>query len=262
MDTVLWWWEELKCSAVDKIIIERLNKGEQITLTYGKLVERLLIIKSHRAINLYNRVLEIAENKLKDYKIHLDQPIVVLGDASASMEIAIKTSSIIMSILCAVCNAEMRLFRTIDEYIVSPPKNVADVVELSTRCHAHSSTCPAASLYPYFTERKVVKTFIVVTDEEENTNYGHYSFASLFNEYRKTVYPAKLIFVSFVKDKSYMIDALIKENPDIEKDILQFKLFANKPDLTKLDTILGSIAIQSQKFEERVIQLAEKLKMA
>jgi hypothetical protein len=261
LDTVLWYWEELTCRDVDYNIIERLAKGEKLNLTYGKLMERLLVVKSKHCLNLYSALLIIAETKLKEFNICLEQPVVVLGDASASMEVAIKTSSIVMSLLCAICNAEMRLFRDTDELIKDPPKSVKDVITLSQNCRAQNCTAPAASLYPYYAARKVIKTFIIVTDEEENTEFAHYTFASLFREYRANIYPAKLAFISFTKtdNDGQMISALKTLIPGVEKDIMKFRMDPKRPDLTKLDTLLSSLASQTEKFKADANELAKKL---
>ena len=45
LDTVLWFYEDLACEKVDTVIEERLDKGEIIGLSYGKLMERSLTIK-------------------------------------------------------------------------------------------------------------------------------------------------------------------------------------------------------------------------
>lgn len=39
---------------------------------------------------------------------------------------------------------------------------------------ATSATAPAASLYPYYEAKEIIKTFIMVTDEEENTSFEGY----------------------------------------------------------------------------------------
>ena len=44
-------------------------------------------------------------------------------------------------------------------------------MELAATMKATGGTAPAASLYPYYQDKKVVKTFIVVTDEEENQGF-------------------------------------------------------------------------------------------
>jgi hypothetical protein len=70
---------------------------------------------------------------------------------------------------------------------------VSDVLEIAYMTKASGSTSPTASLVPYYDRRKVIKTFIIVMDEEENrlrrvcrANRG-ISF-DLFMEYRKTVF--------------------------------------------------------------------------
>jgi len=74
------------------------------------------------------------------------------------------------------------------------PKNVSDVLEIAYTTKASGSTSPAASLVPYYDRREVIKTFIIVTDEEVNTNATclsgkSWNFFDLFMEYRrKTVF--------------------------------------------------------------------------
>ena len=45
------------------------------------------------------------------------------------------------------------------------------VIELAVATKTVGSTCHASALAPYYEQKKVVKTFIMCTDEEENTNY-------------------------------------------------------------------------------------------
>ncbi|KAH3792413.1 hypothetical protein DPMN_145909 [Dreissena polymorpha] len=47
LDTVIWWYDELKCTEVDEVITRRVQAGEEITLPNGKLLERLLEIKMY-----------------------------------------------------------------------------------------------------------------------------------------------------------------------------------------------------------------------
>lgn len=44
-------------------------------------------------------------------------------------------------------------------------------LEMAMTIKTQGSTAPAASLYPFYERKEVVKTFIVVTDEEENTSF-------------------------------------------------------------------------------------------
>lgn len=55
----------------------------------------------------------------------LEAPIAVLGDASSSMDVAIRTSTIIASILTAITNAKLSFFHT--ENIV--PDKLPETVE-------------------------------------------------------------------------------------------------------------------------------------
>ncbi|CAF4830043.1 unnamed protein product, partial [Rotaria sp. Silwood1] len=48
LDTILWYYEDLQCPDVDDIISERLENGEEIRLPYGKLMERLLVLRKLR----------------------------------------------------------------------------------------------------------------------------------------------------------------------------------------------------------------------
>jgi hypothetical protein len=262
VDTVLWFYEELGCFTSDKTIIQRLNSGEKLTLPYGKLMERLLILKERKATNLFNTLMAIAESKLSDYNVNLQGPIALLADGSPSMDVAIRTSSIIASILCAVCNAELRIFRSDDQLIENPPRTAKEVIEATSLYKTGGCTAPASSLWPYFTNKKIVKTFIVVTDEEENQYPGGYTFAQLFARYRKQIYKSKIIFVSFIKsdNQSIMVRGIREAIPDIGDDLMQFKMDPARPDLTKLDFILGSIAVQSEKFNEDMTKLALEIK--
>ena len=45
---------------------------------------------------------------------------------------------------------------------------IVQVLEMAVRIQTRGSTIPAASLMPFYEKKEVVKTFIVVTDEEEN----------------------------------------------------------------------------------------------
>jgi len=48
---------------------------------------------------------------------------------------------------------------------------VAEVLDMATNMKADGQTAPAASLWPYYQQKKVVRMFIVVTDEVENGKY-------------------------------------------------------------------------------------------
>ena len=267
LDTIIWYYEDLRCASVDAIIRARLEQGEKIELGYGKLMERLLKFRELNSTSLYSLIIPRAEVDLTKFKATIAAPVAVLGDASSSMSVAVRTSTIIASLLATICQAKLTFFHSANfEAKLKDPKNVSDVLEIAYTTLASGSTSPAASLVPYYNRKDIIKTFIIVTDEEENTNATcvngkSWNFFDLFMEYRKTVYPAALIFVSFLHsqhDQGQMYKMFVRENVT---DVLQFKFDRSRPDLTKLDSILGTICSKSSKtFAGHVEQLEADLK--
>jgi len=201
----------------------------------------------------------IAEKRLKQISLQLESPVVVIGDASYSMDVAIRTATVISSVLTALCGAELKFFtgESVNPPVV--PRSVADVLDVATGVKADGLTAPAAALWPYYTAKKIVKFFIVVTDEIENEKYKNYFFPTLFQKYYTEVYPAKIVFVSFLENpsiKGRMVTSL--ENMGIVP--LQFKLDGKRPDLTKLDSLLGLLASESSLFPKQAKTLSESVR--
>ena len=48
------------------------------------------------------------------------------------------------------------------------------VLEMAVKVNAVGGTAPASSLYPFYEKKDVVKTFVLVTDEEENATCMNY----------------------------------------------------------------------------------------
>jgi len=191
--------------------------------------------------------------------LQLESPCVILGDASNSMDVAIRVATVISSVIAAISGAELKFFtgECVDPPVI--PRNVKQVLEVATKTKADGLTAPAAALWPYYSQKKVVKFFIVVTDEVENEKYKDFFFPTLFQKYYKEVYPAKIVFVSFLEnpsEKGRMVIAL--ENMGIIP--LQFKLDGKRPDLTKLDSLLGLLASESSQFPKHVSDLSETFK--
>ena len=226
LDTILWYYEDLQCPSVDEIIRERLHQGEQITLPYGKLMERLLLCRllregetatsrNRRTRNatdppahpdkakFYPDLLPLAQAQLEKIKLPLESPVAVIGDASGSMEVAIRTATILSSLLTAICSAKLNFFNSQVFEPAFVPKTLEDVLSLAIVTRADGSTANAAGLVPYYDAKEVIKTFVMVTDEEENAN-GKIAdgtqtrFFELFMKYRAEIYPAKLVFISFL----------------------------------------------------------------
>ncbi|ARF09941.1 hypothetical protein Indivirus_6_7 [Indivirus ILV1] len=261
-------WENFNNEYNSENVIERLNKGEIINMPYGELMKRIQLLKDEqKSTSLVNKLLEIAETKLCNYQINIEQPIVVFGDASGSMDVAIRTSSIITSILVKICQAKMHLFREKDEIIHNPPTNVLEVLEAMKKFKAYGCTAPCASLYPYYKNKEIVKTFILVTDEVENMSYDNnitYNegfFDVIFKKYREEVYPAKLVFISFLDNNKdgQMVQDLKKTIPGIEKDITQFIMSSRNPDLRKLDELLNTLSLDTDFYNLKLQRIIAKL---
>ena len=79
--------------------------GEALGLGYGKLVERLLKFDQPQGWGpaverpaFYGELVDAAQLKLTGTSVPLEQPVLVLGDASASMQVCIETSTIVASL--------------------------------------------------------------------------------------------------------------------------------------------------------------------
>lgn len=269
LDDILWYWEELNTDKVNNEIVNKIEQGEQVGLNYGKIMERLLVIRENGCYQVYKKLMEIAESKLSDYKINLGDNVVVFGDASASMGMAIKTSNIISSLLSTLCDSKLHFFNNIDKEI-TPPKNVDEVIEFSKKYRAENCTAPAISLLKYYNEKIKIDSIILVTDEEENTTTtgnwfndddeddkqttdeyvdneikNGYSFARLMKKYMEEVNGnIRIVFITFWKgnDDGYMVKQLKKHIPMIDEKILQFKIDLHRPDLTKIDKIIYTLS--------------------
>lgn len=254
LETILWFWEELQCDNVNNSILKRI-KTEDHCLSYGKLMERLMSIRSYDVNNVYFGLMPFAEKELQKNSVEFGKKVVVIGDASASMQVAIRTSCIIASLLCVMCKADLRFFNTKD-IKVEPPKNVQEVIQMGNEIQANCATAPAVSLVPYYESKEHIDTFIIVTDEEENTGYNGqygdkskgYMFADVMKKYIEEINPeTNIIFISFKQnfgnEYGYYQDAdmtvdLKNKIQGIEERMFVFKMGADRPDLTKLNKII------------------------
>lgn len=253
---LLWYWEELRTAdgEVDHLLLAHL-KEHVPEMSYGKLVERLLTLKNNNCLpELVGLLSELAESRLHDFKLRLNQPVLVMGDASGSMQVGINTATIISSLLTALVEAKLHFFKTTDVPVARPPFDVAGVIHLTNNTTASGGTAPAATLLPYLNQKKVVKTIVVVSDEEENIPAGHPGsgywswidneadwFADVYKRYREQVYPAQLVFISFkdTDEDGQMVASIKTKNPGVEP--LQFRIHRDRPDLNKLDNIFSAL---------------------
>src|SRR5690606_18149507 len=91
------------------------------------------------------------------------------------------------------------------------PKTAQDVLAITQQIKAIDGTAPACTLWEYYEKKKIVKFFVVVTDEIENDRHQGTFFAQLFYKYFREVYPAKLVMVSFLdnpQEKGRMVRSL------------------------------------------------------
>jgi len=253
LDTVLWWYEELNCKEAEAVVKKRLQSGERPGFSYGTLMDRLLYCHKNK-FSFFEDLIPIAEKRLAELDVPLEPPVVILADASGSMEVAIRTATIIGSLMTVLTKADLRFFSATNR---GPPDNkmpstIADVLYVTENVKAGGGTAPAASLYPSYENKEKVNFFVVVTDEEENQQYKEYNFCPLFKKYREEVNPdAKLVFISFLSGsnaKGQMVTEL--ENNGV-KPTHVFRLDVKKPDLTKLDTFLGLMSAESGLFKKK-----------
>ena len=279
INTIVWYWDELVDTYNVIDVLNRLkNEKDAIDLSYGKIVD--LISKTTNP-EILKELMILGSDKISSYKIDVEQPVAIFGDQSGSMEIAIKTSGIITSLLCYICNASLHLFHSEDNHITNPPRNIEDAVKFGKEVKTMGCTCPAASLLHYYSKKEIVKTIIIITDEEENQstsdheqtlqsyssqissamfgypmnsfiNRGYtnsnkgYRFADLYKKYIEEVYPARLVFISFSdpnKDADMVRDLKQKLGNNIVDELVKvFKFNVTDPDLNRMDIVLKYLA--------------------
>ncbi|KAL8588504.1 hypothetical protein ACOMHN_022291 [Nucella lapillus] len=273
LDTVLWYYEDLQCTAVDEVIGRRLKANEAVTLPSGKLLERLLTFKMIRGnldsfhgdahpdtrARFLPDLIKVAQPRLTSIKLPLEAPIVVIGDKSGSMSVAIRTSTIIASLLTAITAARLTFFNTQDHEATTMPETVEQVLEMAINTRAEGGTAPAASLWPYYERKEVVKTFIMVTDEEENSDCHGFRFGDLYKKYCEEVFPARLVFVSFLSHQ-HAQGQMVSDLQNKGYNPLQFRLEGNRPDLSKLDNLFGLLSADSATFDEELVATERRIK--
>jgi len=251
LDQLIWWYEELKGDStceLDKEIVGRLEAGEKPEVGYGMLMERLMSFRS-KAVSaegsvVFEKLLPFAEDRLRSTTLNLEAPVVVLGDASFSMDVAIRTSTILASLLAAIGGGELTFF---SEQAKAPPEgtpaSAEDCIKVAFSTNTEGLTAPAAGIRKYLNEKKVAKCIVVVSDEGENAKHDGEYFHEVFHKYYHTVYPAKLVFVSFLEVNAKGQMAVECEKIGFNPTCFSFD--KDKPDLTKLDALLGTLAVAS-----------------
>jgi len=257
LNQLIWYHEELACPEVNAVLRERLTAGEKPTLGYGKLMERLMYFDS-LSLPFASMLLPTAEECLRSIQLSLEPPVYCFGDASYSMDVAIRCSTIIGSVLASLTNAELRFFNDRVIELEKTPRTTREVMDTVKTIRADGMTAPACSLWQLYRERVKAKFIIMVTDEVENVKSEDFYWPTLYERYVREVAPdCTAVFISFLggaAEKGRMVRAL--ESMGINK-IIQFRLEGARPDLTKLDTILGLLAAECKQFPQQVQALVD-----
>jgi len=257
LEDVLWFFEELHTGAggegVERAVAARLAAGEPIAASgrerssYGKLMERLLTFRKLGLADITSHIEAYADRRMAGIRLAgADKArVAVLGDCSASMEVAIETSSILGSLLSACLRAELVFF---NDRLVFPsvaPAGARDVVAVTREVRAERCTSPARALYKYYKMKQPVDLFVVVSDEEENTPCEGMMFADLFAKYRAEVHPRAQVFLaSFLEGPPGFLGKLRAALRAKGVGCRQFKFDRRRPDLSKLPHLLGMLALE------------------
>lgn len=254
---VIWWFLDLEHATAAEALRDRLVSGEgaesvRHSLNFGKLMERLLTF-TERGYSFADLILPMAESRLASILFpHSDVRVAVLGDASGSMEVAVKTASILGGLLSCCLRAELVFFNKKAFVPATQPRTAADVVRVAQATQARGSTCPAAALRRFYTARTPVDIFVLVSDEQENQTSEGLDFAELFALYREKVHPgAQVFFCSFLAPglkAGKMQVALARRG--VGSRLFPFN--ATCPDLSKFDSLLGMLARLSKGFSGAV----------
>ena len=87
-----------------------------------------------------------------------------------------------------------------------------------------------------------------------------HSFTDLFKKYHDEVYPARLVFISFLyqRDPGQMVSEMKEKYPEIK--VSQFRFSLARPDLSKLDNVFGLLSSESETFSRNIDEVAETLR--
>jgi len=224
---------------------------------YAKLMERILTFRDQDLqfvpdlIRHAQRRLEtVAFDRLNDGDSFLR--CAVLGDASGSMEVAIRSSCIIASLLSVALNAELRFF---NEQSFTPsviPRNVDQTIKVIDEISARGGTCMASVIWPFLRDSVRIDLFVLVSDEGENEQHQNKYFHEMFAEYKERVNPkVRLFLVSFVNvGEDGLILQRLREHGVDPNCIKQFRLHPEFPDTSKFQALLGMIALQLSAMKE------------
>lgn len=88
---------------------------------------------------------------------------------------------------------------------------------------------------------------------------SRFSFLDLYKKYHAEVYPAHLVFVSFLPDQ-HAPGRMVTELRQAGFSPIQFKFNAHKPDLTKLDKLFGLLSSKTGTFEDQLTDIESRIR--
>lgn len=253
LETVVWNFEELHrtSSKCQSIVLDRLRKqdfssgsGNVKATTYGKLMERILTFQRMGLDDLAKAVLTLADGRLEELKSYwaeraAGRKVAVIGDASASMQVAIESATIFASLVSVCFDGELSFYNT--QPIASPfekPRNVKEALVVCKKIRASGCTSPAAALWKYVEKKQWIDLFVHVTDQYENTQFKGESHASLLARYKTEVNPNVEVVIVCVGrgNRSFRQEM---ESRDIDYRVVIIDEY--RPDLAKFDSLLGQL---------------------
>jgi len=181
MEDVLWRYEELQCPETTQILSERLKEKDVFNpnhprSNYGKLMERILTLREKK-IPIFQDLIPHAKQRLQEIVMpNSFIRVAVLGDKSGSMDVAIRSASVISSLLCVAFNADLKFF---DSRCVTPkvvPRKVEDTIEIVDTIKAEGGTSMAAGMGYYLENEISLDLVVLVSDEDERDRWGHRLF--------------------------------------------------------------------------------------
>ena len=253
LSQAIWYLEELAStsSQAPSIVGERLVKEEwmgedsKVTNSFAKLVERILTFRQ-RGWPLADTMQEAASDVLERLKTKsgdMKDSILVIGDASSSMETAIKSAAILAAMIAAVWEAEICFFHTTFQASPHPrPTSVGHVLDICSKIRAQGCTCHAAALWPYYNAKTKFDHIYCVTDQFENSGCNGYNFSSLMKKYKEFVNPNVKLTLITVDSGSASFRRGLSENEIVFDEL---RIDGRRPDLTKFDSMLNHLSIQS-----------------
>jgi hypothetical protein len=260
VEVVLWNMEEFhqiapECGTIVRKRLSEIQDGTRRTtsdsnyskvLSFGKLMERILTFRHLKMHGLAEDLAVIAEDRLRHLKSYwrektADKKVAVVGDASSSMQVAIQSAAIFASMVSVCLNAELSFYN--QSPVPSPhpkPSNVKETLHICETVRANGCTAPAAALWQYVRENTYLDLIVHVTDEEENTPYHGHTHAEVLAKYKKRVNSqVKLVIVTVGSGDRKFRQDLARHGIEYETITID----ANRPDLTKFESMLGRFAL-------------------